>query len=116
MVGAYSFGITLGLLVAFIWALSLIFGYKLTSLLRTINGVIKLEVADVVGRISLVGILLAVILVVLIWFTSEGLDLVRAFLLPEVEQRSMSASGMLVALFPFFIGNLIVLAYLRRPR
>lgn len=116
MVEAYNFGVTLGLLVAFIWALSLIFGHKLTSLLQALNAVVKLEVADVVGRISLVGMLLAVVLVVLMWFTTEGLELVRAFLRPEVERHSITASGMLLAIFPFFFGNLIVLAYLRRPR
>lgn len=107
--------LTLLLALIFIGGLIFLLDWKIRGLVDSLANLIKLEIKDPVGHVSLVGTIVIAILFLTLTITGEGAEFVGAFN-PQLTSHSLDATlGFLIVAF-VFIGNLVVLALLTKTR
>lgn len=105
--------LTLLVILGFMWALVRILHYKTESILTSINKVVKLEIRDPIGRICLVALVVMLVTFVMCFVSDEVFNFAAKLLHPELVSHSINLNMMVIVIAFMFVGNLVVLAYLR---
>lgn len=111
-----TLSLTLLILLGFLGILAWIITVKFSHLLKALRESIKLEFYDPIGLICLAGLMLIGALFLILFMEGSGLELVKAFLKPELVAHSVNATVGFLIVAGVFLGNLVVLLLLNRKR
>ncbi|MGH9765274.1 MAG: hypothetical protein ACREDR_17745 [Blastocatellia bacterium] len=106
--------LTLTIVAAFILGLSVIVGLKIGTLLEHLKKTLNLEFRDVIGRISLGGTILVAGILLVFFLSAEGMEMARAVLRLDSSAINNNFPVCFVGLCVVFLGDLVVLAILKR--